>query len=221
MLEKFRELSRESKIVLIVLSLVGFIFVVSLAANYFSEEEQQVTEEPTEAQPTPNIEPSTPSQEEPLPTEDAFPQEDSEGNLFLEDGIYSEEFGEEEYYSDDAFYYEAVEFLNKICIQNKGETFETKFNKASVGEKYMTSQKQYEKLFFNEIFATNCKPLTGAIFEENAEESFQSVTFNVYLESDLPALNGIRQITYNLKLIKESDGYHVIEAEMVNHELYE
>jgi hypothetical protein len=221
MLEKFRDLSRETKIVLLVLSIVGLIFVISLVSNSLSGQNQQTEQETTTQPPNPvEPEPSENISEEEPTVEEIFPQEDSEGNLFLEDGIYSEEFGEEKYYSDDQFYYEAVDFLTTICMQSQNETFEEKFAEGSNGQKYMTSTAQYEKLFFNEIFATNCKPLTGEIFEENEETSFQSVIFNVYLESELSVLNGIRQVTYYVKLVKEEDGYHVTEAEMNNHEVY-
>lgn len=225
MLDKFRDLSKESKILFIIIAIAGLIFIISLVSSYLNQQasapENVITDggtsEPTSPSPTPP--PGTETVEPPSP-EEQFPREDEQGNIILEDGVYSEEFGEDAYYSDAEYYFEAVNFLTKACIQDRNETFETKVARVSSGEKYMTTAEQYNELFFDPIFATNCKALTGTIYEETETNSDQSITFNVYLESEFEGLNGIRQITYNIELVKEADGYHVVKASMEEHELY-
>lgn len=221
MLEKFQELSKETKIVLLALIFVGFFGFIILLSSLFNNSGEEL--ESLETTPSQTEESTTPVP--PMPEPDNEPSEpatfDPNAPENYPEDAFPEDLLDYETEVDENHYQTAFTFLMKMCNKQEGVSDESLIRSAMLEEKHLTTVEQYENLMFGELYSSvECSVFDDSTIEMG--EGFQRTEINLFvdLRSELPTLDRFSTVTYVVDTVEEEDGYHVVDAKLANPEFY-
>lgn len=234
MIEKFREMASEKKVVVLVAFFVGIIFVLYLLVQFLSlaVKETEIPFDVSEAPPISTQETIDPEPDvvEPTVTVGRLGGDDicyDEQNNVLdrllcptEENIMHDE-SDINYEFDFNFIDTAATFAQKICTKQYNESFEEAFARVSVGEILMVKPEQYRGLIFKKDIQSECEPLSINI-SSNTDELYKIKYAMTVFITGAPGSNVKEFITvdYSIDVKKINETYSVSKAETTNWKFY-
>jgi len=228
MVEKFRELALESKIIIIVLIVAGFFAIILFLSSLLQPEEAvqesekpaSVTEESGMTSPD-NTEKNNEASKTEEDLVNEFLEKDTEGEGYPEDA-FPEDLLDYSTPIDEKHYQIASDFILNVCNKNVNETFEEIFSSQLAEEKYMNTLDKYEDLKYSELYNTvSCAYLSDTIVNYNETEYELNIDYSVSLTSEVELLNRNTTVKYIINTVKDDDGYHVVNARLANPDFYQ